>query len=205
MFLGLVLIQLQESIKMVRNHFYKIPSWTKISCLHVTGGLGCYSFGQVISLLEAESLETSAAEAVPGALQYRGPRGFGGFGKAKHQWLGMEAVENKMLSTNILKPHKFRKKIMIQRCVFSLYFGKRSFLWWGNVCRYHDVHQSIMIIQTLEHRPGLKPVNTSNMVWPNFCWSAGFSSTRGGPFETAPFWEKPLFFSWNTLLSCDWN
>ena len=41
------------------------------------------------------------------------------FGKAKHQWLGMEAVENKMLSTNILKPHKFQKKIMIQRCVFS--------------------------------------------------------------------------------------
>ena len=72
LFLGFVLSNCNIINKDGKTPFYKYPIMNQDFMLHVTGGL-CVAIpspvfcGQVISLLEAESLETSAAEAVPGA------------------------------------------------------------------------------------------------------------------------------------------
>ena len=85
----------------------------------------------------------------------------------------MEAVENKMLSP-CKKKYKHLKHINSKKCdtkvFFPLFWSTKFICLFEEICvGYHDVHQSIMMIQTLEHRPGLKPVNKSNMMWPNVC------------------------------------
>lgn len=85
LFLGFVLSNCNIINKDGKTPFYKILSWTKISCFMSL--VACVAIpspvfcGQVISLLEAESLETSAAEAVPGARWHRGSTGVEGLGR----------------------------------------------------------------------------------------------------------------------------